>query len=82
MTCPEAFWRLQFAQNFVITPGVQYLIDPVGNPDDVWIAHAPGFLMPPPIFFVGLTFRPQTPSFGADICIESILPECLNVYNN
>lgn len=33
----ETFWRFQFAQNFAITPSVQYLIDPVGNPDDVWL---------------------------------------------
>jgi porin len=33
----EGFWRFQFAENFAITPSVQYLIDPVGNPDDVWL---------------------------------------------
>jgi len=33
----ETFWRFQFAQNFAITPSIQYLIDPVGNPDDVWL---------------------------------------------
>lgn len=34
----EAFWRVQFAQNFSITPSVQYLVDPVGNPDNVWLS--------------------------------------------
>ena len=33
----ETFWRFQFAQNFAITPSVQYLVDPVGNPDNVWL---------------------------------------------
>ncbi len=33
----EAFWRFQFAQNFAITPSIQFLVDPVGNPDDVWL---------------------------------------------
>ena len=33
----ESFWRFQFAQNFAITPSVQYLIDPVANPKDVWL---------------------------------------------
>lgn len=33
----EAFWRVQFAQNLAITPSLQYLVDPVGNPDDVWL---------------------------------------------
>ena len=31
----ETFWRFQFARNFAVTPSLQYLIDPVGNPDDV-----------------------------------------------
>ncbi len=34
-TTIEAFWRLQFAQNFEITPSLQYLVNPVNNPDDV-----------------------------------------------
>jgi porin len=29
----EAFWRVQFAQNFSITPSVQWLIDPALNPE-------------------------------------------------
>ena len=34
-TTVEAFWRLQFAQNFEVTPSLQYLLNPVNNPDDV-----------------------------------------------
>ena len=33
----ETFWRFQFSQNFAITPSVQYLIDPVSNPSNVWL---------------------------------------------
>jgi porin len=29
----EAFWRFQFAQNFAITPSIQWLIDPALNPE-------------------------------------------------
>jgi porin len=36
-TTLETFWRFQFAQNFAITPSVQYLINPVSNPADVWL---------------------------------------------
>jgi porin len=36
----EAFWNIQFAQNFTISPGVQLLVDPALNPDEdqIWIA--------------------------------------------
>lgn len=35
----EAFWRVQFSQNFAITPSLQLLIDPSLNPvdDKVWV---------------------------------------------
>jgi porin len=35
----EAFWRFQFAQNFAITPSVQWLLDPALNDeeDQVWV---------------------------------------------
>ena len=36
-TTLEVFWRFQFAQNFALTPSVQYLLNPVSNPDDVWL---------------------------------------------
>jgi len=36
-TTLETFWRFQFSQNFTITPSLQYLIDPVSNPEDVWL---------------------------------------------
>jgi porin len=36
-TTIESFWRFQFAQNFAFTPSVQYLINPVANPNDVWL---------------------------------------------
>jgi porin len=36
-TTIESFWRFQFAQNFALTPSVQYLINPVANPNDVWL---------------------------------------------
>ena len=33
-TTIEGFWRFQFAQNFEITPSVQFLLNPALNPDD------------------------------------------------
>ena len=35
----ELFYRLQFAQNLVITPSVQWLVDPALNPDEdqIWV---------------------------------------------
>jgi porin len=36
-TTIEAFWRLQFAQNLEVTPSIQYLLNPVNNPDDVLV---------------------------------------------
>jgi len=38
-TTIEAFWRFQFAQNFAITPSLQYLIDPALNlaEDAIWV---------------------------------------------
>jgi len=38
-TTIETFWRFQFAQNFEITPSLQFLIDPASNPavDDITV---------------------------------------------
>ena len=35
----EGFYRLQFSQNLAITPSLQLLIDPAGNPadDEIWV---------------------------------------------
>ena len=38
-TTIEAFWRIQLAQNFAVTPSLQLLLDPALNPeqDQTWV---------------------------------------------
>jgi len=37
-TTYEAFWNIQVAAGFAVTPDIQFLKNPVGNPDeDVWV---------------------------------------------
>ena len=35
----ELFYRLQFSPNFVVTPDIQFLVDPALNPeeDTLWV---------------------------------------------